>query len=124
MTAGSSKGTPQPRHPGEALERAIAEALRLPPDAKARADFLVGALARIADNFDGWKATLGRGTDGAYVFYGMMGHVRVVAPDGRIFAGRIDGRGLKPASRSANGDFTWTIDYRAFESCSLARRRD
>jgi hypothetical protein len=74
------------------LREAIAAALGMPPDERAR--FLAGRLQAIKDFMDErpqerpWTFTEFTGTDGCRIFRGGVGHSLVVDPDGTVWRAR------------------------------------
>jgi hypothetical protein len=76
------------------LGEAIQYLRSLPRDALQRANVFEALAAQIETASGGaWGATRDAGTDGAHIFLGRFAEGLVVAPDGRIFRGRV-GHGL------------------------------
>jgi hypothetical protein len=72
------------------LGEAIQHLKSLPRDATQRADAFEALAGQIESCSGGaWNAARGTGTDGSEIFLGRQGEGLVVAPDGRIFKGRL-----------------------------------
>jgi hypothetical protein len=82
-----------PALPPQMLAEALQHLRTLPQVPLLRADVFEALAAQVTANDPGWQAVRGVGTDGSHVFLGTQGAALVIAPDGRLFRGRL-GQGV------------------------------